>query len=613
MQEGVRVWYFGGVGTNVDMSSDSEEAYLFKSVVGDIVQVTKHSGSNHWSSPHPVDTTPFSFLGKGPCWMHPQVLQTLQIGDYWKDPNQVISNVLRNPYTYDTLKAEMAVPYLLLPIRALFDRESPRNLVKIVYYINQFSSGNAYFDAETGLCLMYSQWTGTDLVFFILSEINYDFATQQAFAEDNSPHTGFKSLVSESQMMLPPDLRGGTVTIQSSVETRYGSTVEMWVHTSECGYIKCYMPGSNGWENYCFFGSVPVLTHIDHDEAPNYPPDQWNPYGQYLWWWVPTGVLQNSTIAVLQDPTINVFGVPMTRTSTNPYTFTATQQPAGFFFSKLWFDNDGYMTQFSARDSTTGLDIDPERQPCDPFQPSCISYENLTTVDGLSYYKNTMGRACPSGARPNLTPYHPLGWSDKIVVSKVAGTNTDSSPLAASDTLYVDWAVINAGAVATSSTFYISLYVDGVQKAAWDTALDPNYYAYVADYSIGSLNAGTHTIKIVADVTGVIDEGNEDDNEYTKTITILSGSGVRRWHLGSPIIEPTVTAAFADALDTDTIEAWGGPFDVPSITFNPAAPTAVKFSGGWDGEFGNQTSMTTLHGLTISGGASLTIENLIIQ
>jgi hypothetical protein len=350
------------------------------------------------------------------------------------------------------------------------------------------------------------------------------------------------------------------------------------------------MPGNLGYEYYCFFGSVPVLRHIDFDEAPNYPPEQWDPYGQYLWWWVPKGVLQNSTI--------NVFGVPMTRTSTNPYTFTASQQPQGFFFSQLSFNNDGYMTQFSAKDSNTGLDLAPGQD----------NFENLTTVDGLSYYKNTM-------ASPNLTPYHPLGWSDKIVVSKVAGTNTDSSPLATTDTLYVDWAVVNDGSAATSSSFYTSLYVDGVQKATWhtDLSLDPDYYMYAEDYSIGSLNAGTHDIKIVADATGAIAESNEADNEYTKTITILSGSGVRRWHLGSPIIEPTVTAAFVDALNTDTIEAWGGAFDEPSITFNPAAPTAVKFSGGWDNVFGNQTSMTTLHGLTIGGGASLTIKNLIIR
>ena len=372
MQKGVRVWYFGAVGSTT--SSDAEEAYLFSDVNGNNVQVTKHSGMNHWGTANAPDTSTYSFLGKGPCWIHPQVLQNLQSGDNWK--GQVISTVLRESHTYETFKAKFSFPYLLLPIKTLFDLKSQRDLVKIVYYIEGFSTGIAYFDADTGLLLLYETSSGYVTVFFMLSEINYDFATRRAFSEDNGPHTGFKSSVLEQQMMPYPDNRGGYVFIQSSVESRYGDTVQMWVSTSDSGNISSYMPP---YENYCFFGSVPVLRRIDMTQASNYPPEQWNEYGQYLWWWVPTSVLQHSTI--------NVFGVPMTKTSTNPYTFTATQQPAGLFFSKLWFDNDGYMTKFAAKDSTTGLDIDPDR--------IAAFYQNSTTVNGLTYYKNTMGRATP--------------------------------------------------------------------------------------------------------------------------------------------------------------------------------------------------------------------------
>ena len=48
MQKGVRAWYFGGVGSTT--SSDAEEAYLFSAVNGNNVQVTKHSGMNHWGT-----------------------------------------------------------------------------------------------------------------------------------------------------------------------------------------------------------------------------------------------------------------------------------------------------------------------------------------------------------------------------------------------------------------------------------------------------------------------------------------------------------------------------------------------------------------------------------
>jgi len=389
MQKGVRVWYFGAAGSSG--SSDAEEAYLFNAVNGNNAEVTKHSGINHWGTANAPDTSTYSFLDKGPCWIHPQTLQNLQSGDNWK--GQMISTVLRESHTYNTFKAEFSFPYLLLPIKALFDLKSQRDLVKIVYYIDNFSTGIAYFDADTGLLLLYETSSGYITVFFILSEINYDFATKRAFAEDNGPHTGFKSSVLEQQMMPYPDVRQGYVFIQSSVESRYGGTVQMWVSTSDSGNISSYMPP---YENYCFFGSVPSLRRIDMTQASNYPPEQWNEYGQYLWWWVPTAVLQHSTI--------NVFGVPMTRTSTNPYTFTATQQPAGLFFSKLWFDNDGYMTKFATKDSTTGLDIDPDR--------IAAFYQNSTTVNGLSYYKNTMGRAVPVNITPknpsNIAPFLPL-------------------------------------------------------------------------------------------------------------------------------------------------------------------------------------------------------------
>jgi hypothetical protein len=385
MQKGVRVWYFGAVGSTT--SSDAEEAYLFGDVNGNNVQVTKHSGMNHWATSNAPDTSTYSFLGKGPCWINPQVLQNLQSGDNWK--GQVISTVLRESHTYDTFKAMFSFPYLLLPIKTLFDLKSQRDLVKIVYYIDGFSTGIAYFDADTGLLLLYETSSGYVTVFFILSEINYDFATRSAFAEDNGPHTGFKSSVLEQQMMPFPDVRQGYAFIQSSVESRYGGTVQTWVSTSDSGNISSYMPP---YENYCFFGSVPVLRRIDMTQASNYPPEQWNEYGQYLWWWVPTAVLQHSTI--------NVFGVPMTRTSTNPYTFAATQQPAGLFFTKLWFDNDGYMTKFAAKDSTTGLDIDPDRT-------AAAYYQNSTTVNGLSYYKNTMGTATPVDLPSKIGVFRP--------------------------------------------------------------------------------------------------------------------------------------------------------------------------------------------------------------
>src|ERR1041385_1395292 len=108
-----------------------------------------------------------------------------------------------------------------------------------------------------------------------------------------------------------------------------------------------------------------------------------------------------------------------------------------------------------------------------------------------------------AAAQPNLTPYQPFGWSDKIVVSNITGTNTDSTTLTTFDNLYVDWAIVNNGTTATTAGFTVSLYVDGVLRYSWGCGtLNPTWYCYVTDSTIlGTLSAGTHAIKIVADTT----------------------------------------------------------------------------------------------------------------
>ena len=88
----------------------------------------------------------------------------------------------------------------------------------------------------------------------------------------------------------------------------------------------------------------------------------------------------------------------------------------------------------------------------------------------------------------NLTPYRPSDWSDKIVVSSITDTTTDSSTLLSTDTLFLDWAVINDGSSEISQTFYTELFIDGTFESRWVTnSLLPNYYIYINDYAIGNL------------------------------------------------------------------------------------------------------------------------------
>lgn len=130
--------------------------------------------------------------------------------------------------------------------------------------------------------------------------------------------------------------------------------------------------------------------------------------------------------------------------------------------------------------------------------------------------------------KPNLTLYQPAGWSGKIVVSRTTGTHTDSTNLTYSDPLYVDFSAINNGTQPVSKTFWIYLYVDGVLKQQWyDSNLGVNAQAGISDYSMGKLPVGTHTIKILLDAKGAIDEINESDNTFTKTLTVSSGRAGR--------------------------------------------------------------------------------------
>jgi C1A family cysteine protease len=126
--------------------------------------------------------------------------------------------------------------------------------------------------------------------------------------------------------------------------------------------------------------------------------------------------------------------------------------------------------------------------------------------------------------KTNLTPYQPSGWSDNIVITNTTGcgdTCQDSSFLSETDTLYVNWAVLNDSDVDINTPFNVDLYVDGVYMDSWLVdSLPAHYYEYVTDSSIGSLGSGPHDIKIVADSQNAIDEADETDNEYTKTILV---------------------------------------------------------------------------------------------
>ena len=199
--------------------------------------------------------------------------------------------------------------------------------------------------------------------------------------------------------------------------------------------------------------------------------------------------------------------------------------------------------------------------------------------DGPVAISGSGGTPTPTPALPNLTPYKPSGWSDKIVVSNVTGTNTDSGILGPADTLYVDWAVINDGNAAVNNTFYTDLYVDGVSRTFWFTnpPVNAGFYTYVQDYPLGSLGPGAHTVKIVTDSTNLISESNESDNEYTKVINITASTPTAT-STNTPTKTPTNTPT-RTATNTPTKTPTNTPANSPTATSTNtpnSSPTATS-------------------------------------
>lgn len=175
-------------------------------------------------------------------------------------------------------------------------------------------------------------------------------------------------------------------------------------------------------------------------------------------------------------------------------------------------------------------EVDYQGVPTGISENSPDSANNRLTLDRTaSTVANFRASALPSG-KPNLTPYQPQGWPDKIVVSGTKRMQSDGSPLSPTGVLYVDFAVMNNSEVSIPSTFSIALYVDGILTGTWTVdGLDSHSYAFVPDYSIGPLVPGTHTLRIVADSTGVISESDEGDNAYTKTIVVSAPDLTGEW------------------------------------------------------------------------------------
>lgn len=127
----------------------------------------------------------------------------------------------------------------------------------------------------------------------------------------------------------------------------------------------------------------------------------------------------------------------------------------------------------------------------------------------------------PTELKPNLiADYTPSSWDYAIIASSAPGTNSVGPDLTAGETTYIDFAFINRDAdIPSSIRFYVYLYDGEDYLQGWYVdGLQQNYYVTVEDYE-HVFSAGSHTLKTFVDATEVVEESNENDNEYSNTFT----------------------------------------------------------------------------------------------
>ena len=127
-----------------------------------------------------------------------------------------------------------------------------------------------------------------------------------------------------------------------------------------------------------------------------------------------------------------------------------------------------------------------------------------------------------AAARPRA--YTPSGRSGPLVVSTEQGDTTTATTITTTSTIYIDWAFINQGNASIDTTFHTELLLDGKQVTTWYTnpPLGPTIYAFVTDFRLGLLTAGSHTVTVVANYLDEVTESDQTNNTESYTFTVTA-------------------------------------------------------------------------------------------
>lgn len=136
--------------------------------------------------------------------------------------------------------------------------------------------------------------------------------------------------------------------------------------------------------------------------------------------------------------------------------------------------------------------------------------------------ENLWGRNFVTSDKPDLQMARLQDWTDSLVLSTIKGNYNDSL-LFTEDQIYTNFSFTNAGKKKSASTNG-QLYLNGQLVTSFPIkALDPQQSFTFKDIVLPELNAldfGYHTLKLVLDPSGTVEEADETNNEYIKNFLI---------------------------------------------------------------------------------------------
>src|SRR5262249_35022295 len=129
--------------------------------------------------------------------------------------------------------------------------------------------------------------------------------------------------------------------------------------------------------------------------------------------------------------------------------------------------------------------------------------------------------------------------------------------------------------------FTNELYLDGVLQASFvvNSSIPSGFYATYQDYTLGSLSAGLHSLRIKVDSANNIVESNESDNEYIKNITVLGAPVITNQPLSQTVTQG-VNVTFsvgASGLAPMSYQWWYGAYPVQDATNSTYSITNVQY------------------------------------